>query len=221
MLFATRARRSRVVCPSWSSHFFMRANHTKLEPAIRLVYPYFFGQLSSASNPTDKNLTQLRHEIQAVLSRQLFIIRHIFKETFFPHNVRQYHLPKYWPFLLNQSVYLICTVSIVAWLSTQCVSITPPLKNESTSILNRSDLNNWIRFLGSRRAAAQLRPANDFWIPLFLSVFYQKCKEWMRSYEVASVCLPTCVCHPEIIKRVSINHLNQADNDRATCLNIK
>ena len=70
-----------------------------------------------------------------------------------PHNVRHYHLQKYWPFLLNHPVYWICKAAIVARLSAQRISITPPLKNES--ILNRSDLNNWIHFLGSRPSAAQ------------------------------------------------------------------
>jgi hypothetical protein len=43
----------------------------------------------------------------------------------------------------------------------------------------------------------------------------------MHSYEVSSVYLQTCVYHPEIIKRVSINPLKQADDDCTTYLNIK
>jgi hypothetical protein len=77
--------------------------HPKCGLAFRLVYPHFFCQFHSSSNPTNRNLTELGLEIQPTVSRQPFRIRHVFIRIFFFFQ---------WPILSVSSwitLYNICT----------------------------------------------------------------------------------------------------------------
>ena len=82
--FATGVgRRSRVVLLMWSSRFFTRAAASKMGASNSSVYPPSFCKLRSSSNPTKKNLEELRLETQTALSRKPLKIRHVLIWSFF------------------------------------------------------------------------------------------------------------------------------------------
>ena len=85
----------------------------KCEPEIRLVYAAFFYKRRSYSDPTEKksNASEKKDgwNVCARFKQICFdndLELHSCSYNFYPHNDRYYHLPNYWPFLLNHPVYL-------------------------------------------------------------------------------------------------------------------
>ena len=80
--------------------------HTKCERAICLVYPFFCCKLPPSFSPPNKNLTELGLEIQTVLSRQSFRIRHAFTMT---DTVTSQNIDlTFWISLYNEAVSVLC-----------------------------------------------------------------------------------------------------------------
>jgi hypothetical protein len=89
--------------------------HPKCERALRLLYPPLFCKLRCTSSPTHTKFQRIRtldsrSSISIIIHYQI----HIDMNFYFLHSDRYCLLPKYWPFLMDHSVYITTEL----WMAT-------------------------------------------------------------------------------------------------------
>jgi hypothetical protein len=90
-----------IVHPSLSSRFFIQPAVSKMpvSNSSRVSLP-FFCKLHTSTNPTKTRTVCAKF-------KEFYLCNHsksdMYSPELFSHNDRDFHLPKYWPFLLNQA----------------------------------------------------------------------------------------------------------------------